>query len=349
MMTPVGSLPSLPLLADTSLVPATEFALTVPENQLAEFATLRRGSILSAVVRFRGDEILLAVGDRFFTANPVPGLEENDAISLLVSQRYPEFILVPLLPATRTVSLRESKRNRPSSNRPALEPPDNAGKPDVLMHLPEMTALRSWLAASGRDQIPADIPQWISLLVRAMRSSGLHYERSLLDQQGIESDDIKRRLLDAMHTTGNRQAADALEELISMQVAAMLAAREGRSLLPFSLPISEPELPPLIVLDSGTDQDGRSRSRARVSVAVPGGGGISIEISETSPGSFRVTAIPTDLETAKQLSENSVSLSERMTAAGLQLDGLAVQVPTMLEFTSAEKPSLSGTLVSILA
>lgn len=349
MMTPVGYLPSLPLLADTSLVPANEFALTVPESQLAEFATLRQGSILSAVVRFRGDEILLAVGDRFFTAKPVPGLEENDAISLLVSQRYPELVLVPLLPATRTMASRESKKNRPSSSPPALEHPDTVGKPDVLMHLPEMTALRSWLTASGREQIPADLPQWVSLLVRAMRSSGLYYERSLLDQQEIESDDIKRRLLDAMHTAGNRQAADALEELISMQVAAMLASREGRSVLPFSLPICEPELPPLIVLDSGTDQGGRSCPRARVSVAVPGGGGISIEISETSPGSFRVTAIPTDLGTARRLSENSASLSERMTAAGLQLDRLVVQVSTMLEFTSTEEPALSGTLVSISA
>ncbi len=98
MLSPVGLPPQAPVPPDTDLVPALDRAIVLPSAG-AGSGTWQAGSLLSASVRHQNDEMILKVGDRFFSTRPIPGVTENSQLSLQVS-RDPagSMMLVPMLP-----------------------------------------------------------------------------------------------------------------------------------------------------------------------------------------------------------------------------------------------------------
>lgn len=98
MLSPVGLPPQAPVPPDHDLVPALDRAIVLP-NAGSGSGTWQAGSLLSASVRHQNDEMILKVGDRFFSTRPIPGVTENSQLSLQVS-RDPSgsMMLVPMLP-----------------------------------------------------------------------------------------------------------------------------------------------------------------------------------------------------------------------------------------------------------
>ena len=98
MLSPVGLPPQAPVPPDNDLVPALDRAIVLP-NAGSGSGTWQAGSLLSASVRYQNDEMILKVGDRFFSSRPIPGVSENSQLSLQVS-RDPSgsMMLVPMLP-----------------------------------------------------------------------------------------------------------------------------------------------------------------------------------------------------------------------------------------------------------
>jgi hypothetical protein len=98
MLSPVGLPPQAPVPPDNDLVPALDRAIVLP-NAGSGSGTWQAGSLLSASVRYQSDEMILKVGDRFFSTRPIPGVTENSQLSLQVS-RDPtgSMMLVPMLP-----------------------------------------------------------------------------------------------------------------------------------------------------------------------------------------------------------------------------------------------------------
>ncbi|MEN9527771.1 MAG: hypothetical protein RLY56_1722 [Pseudomonadota bacterium] len=98
MLSPVGLPPQAPVPPDHDLVPALDRAIVLPSAG-AGSGTWQAGSLLSASVRHQNDEMILKVGDRFFSTRPIPGVTENSQLSLQVS-RDPtgSMMLVPMLP-----------------------------------------------------------------------------------------------------------------------------------------------------------------------------------------------------------------------------------------------------------
>ena len=98
MLSPVGLPPQMPVPPDADLVPALERAIRVPAATAAA-AQWQAGTTLSAMVRFQNDEMMLRIGEHFFSARPIPGLMENTALSLEVARNADgATMLVPLLP-----------------------------------------------------------------------------------------------------------------------------------------------------------------------------------------------------------------------------------------------------------
>jgi len=106
MLSPVGLPPPLPLPRDPELVAATERAIAVPTSIDAS-ARWEVGSVLSASVRFQDDEMLLKVGDHFFSSRPIPGVSEYSRLSMQVARDMSGALtLVPLLPLAGTAVAR---------------------------------------------------------------------------------------------------------------------------------------------------------------------------------------------------------------------------------------------------
>lgn len=102
MLSPVGLPPPLPLPRDPELVAATERAIAVPTS-IGASARWEVGSVLSASVRFQDDEMLLKVGDHFFSSRPIPGVSEYSRLSMQVARDMSGALtLVPLLPLAGT-------------------------------------------------------------------------------------------------------------------------------------------------------------------------------------------------------------------------------------------------------
>ncbi len=106
MLSPVGLPPPLPLPRDPELVAATERAIAVPTS-IGASARWEVGSVLSASVRFQDDEMLLKVGDHFFSSRPIPGVSEYSRLSMQVARDMSGALtLVPLLPLAGTAVAR---------------------------------------------------------------------------------------------------------------------------------------------------------------------------------------------------------------------------------------------------
>lgn len=106
MLSPVGLPPQLPSPPDPELVLAMDRAISIPSS-VGDAARWQAGSILTASVRFQNDELLLKVGDHFFTSRPIPGVSEYSRLSMLVARDMSgDLSLVPLLPLAGTAIAR---------------------------------------------------------------------------------------------------------------------------------------------------------------------------------------------------------------------------------------------------
>ena len=115
MLSPVGLPPPLPLPRDPELVAATERAIAVPAS-VGAAGRWEVGSVLTATVRFQNDEMLLKVGDHFFSSRPIPGVSEYSRLSMQVARDMSGALtLVPLLPLAGTSVARIGGTPSPSA------------------------------------------------------------------------------------------------------------------------------------------------------------------------------------------------------------------------------------------
>jgi len=273
MLSPVGLPPQAPVPPDGDLAPALERAIVLPQAG-AGAGTWQAGTMLSATVRFQNDEMLLKVGDRFFSTRPIPGLAENSSITLQVA-RDPtgSLMLVPMLPlagklaariagappvvrdmtialargegvmAARTAAVVTSIASRP--------PPSPAGAVQTLAaRLEPPRSLAEWVMqsaaavnSSGSGEVAAisrGVAGWVQALTIALSQSGLFYEAKLKERRNVAPIDLKRQLLnviDLQPRTAAAQAAwAALDELVGFQSAANMAHQTGGCCYSFVMP-----------------------------------------------------------------------------------------------------------------
>ena len=166
MLSPVGLPPQAPVPPDNDLVPALDRAIVLP-NAGSGSGTWQAGSLLSASVRYQNDEMILKVGDRFFSSRPIPGVTENSQLSLQVS-RDPSgsMMLVPMLPLAgrsmariggsppvvrnMTVALAGGNEIAPADGATAMTtvratPPSTLGVQSLAAKLEPPRALADWL------------------------------------------------------------------------------------------------------------------------------------------------------------------------------------------------------------
>ncbi len=166
MLSPVGLPPQAPVPPDNDLVPALDRAIVLP-NAGSGSGNWQAGSLLSASVRYQNDEMILKVGDRFFSSRPIPGVTENSQLSLQVS-RDPSgsMMLVPMLPLAgrsmariggsppvvrnMTVALAGGNEIAPADGATAMTtvratPPSTLGVQSLAAKLEPPRALADWL------------------------------------------------------------------------------------------------------------------------------------------------------------------------------------------------------------
>jgi len=274
MLSPVGLPPQAPVPPDGDLVPALERSIVLPKAG-AGAGTWQAGSMLSATVRLQNDEMLLKVGDRFFTTRPIPGVSENSNLTLQVA-RDPtgSLMLVPMLPlagkaAARiagappvvrdmTIALASAPQVMAATKASAVvtpiaprPPPISTGAVQTLaQRLEPPRSLADWLmqsmasvqgsASTETATISRGVAGWVQALTIALSQSGLFYEAKLKARKPVPPIDLKRQLLNFIdmqpRTAGAHSAWAALDELVGMQSAANLAHQAGGCCYSFVLP-----------------------------------------------------------------------------------------------------------------
>lgn len=238
MLSPVGLPPQAPVPPDNDLVPALDRAIVLPTAGSGA-GTWQAGSLLSASVRYQNDEMILKVGDRFFSSRPIPGVTEGAQLTLQVS-RDPSgsMMLVPMLPlagktASRiagappvvrgmTVALAGSGEIAPTAKStgpievraPAtqrslslqtlaarLEPPHS-----LLGWVRQSATLLAGSAATGAAAaspeaapVTSGVTGWLQAVTASFVQSGLFYEAKLKDRRQIPVNDVKRQLLELIY------------------------------------------------------------------------------------------------------------------------------------------------------
>jgi len=234
MLSPVGLPPQLPAPPDPELAPAMDRAISVPAV-VGAAARWEVGSVLTATVRFQKDELLLKIGDHFFSSRPIPGVSEYSRLSLQVARDLSgQLSLVPLLPLAGKAMARiggaptASGRITGDADTAEILPPvaslpsTSARAPTVRavgspvrnlsarLHLP--SSLAGWLlgsmassgaagatsAAAAGEVSPAggSVSSWIQALASTLSQSGLFFESQLRDRRTVPLADLKRRLLE---------------------------------------------------------------------------------------------------------------------------------------------------------
>ncbi|MFM8480459.1 MAG: hypothetical protein ACKOCF_04590 [Gammaproteobacteria bacterium] len=234
MLSPVGLPPQLPAPPDPELAPAMDRAISVP-GVVGAAARWEVGSVLTATVRFQKDELLLKIGDHFFSSRPIPGVSEYSRLSLQVARDLSgQLSLVPLLPLAGKAMARiggaptASGRITGDADTAEILPPvaslpsTSARAPTVRavgspvrnlsarLHLP--SSLAGWLlgsmassgaagatsAAAAGEVSPAggSVSSWIQALASTLSQSGLFFESQLRDRRTVPLADLKRRLLE---------------------------------------------------------------------------------------------------------------------------------------------------------
>lgn len=145
-----------------------EHALSIT-SAAGDSARWQVGSILTASVRFQQDELLLKVGDHFFSSRPIPGVSEYSRLSLLVSRNMSgELSLVPLLPLAGKAIARVGGAP-PSIDRIAPEGDTlevaGATVAAIPLLLPRAPAVRlpanAVRSLSARLHLPASLASWL--------------------------------------------------------------------------------------------------------------------------------------------------------------------------------------------
>lgn len=200
--------------------------------------------MLSATVRYQDDEMVLRVGDHFFSSRPIPGVSEYSRLSMQVARDMSGVLtLVPLLPLAGTSVARiggsPSPAARVAASEPVLAgdaepvvettvlphavPPLLRGRIDPVrslsarLHLPR--ALAGWLmgpdgpqssvAAAGMSSAPTatGLAGWMQSLALSVSQSGLFFESQLRERRTVPPADLKRRLLEFIASRGGESPA----------------------------------------------------------------------------------------------------------------------------------------------
>ena len=181
MLSPVGLPPPLPLPRDPELVAATDFAIAVPKSVGAS-GRWEVGSVLTANVRFQDDEMLLKIGDHFFSSRPIPGVSEYSRLSMQVARDLSGALtLVPLLPLAGTAVARIGGTPPPGSLVKAGEVVSSEETAKVLETMASpiaaLTAPRVGLSPvrslSGRLHLPSSLATWLLSTASASSASGV--------------------------------------------------------------------------------------------------------------------------------------------------------------------------------
>ena len=276
MLSPVGLPPPLPLPRDPDLVAAADRAIAVPAS-VGAAARWEVGSVLTASVRFQNDEMLLKVGDHFFSSRPIPGVSEYSRLSMQVARDMSGALtLVPLLPLAGTAVARIGGVPSPSARvaaeaaaiddtvsineTPLLFAAPVVPRPDTnpvrslstRLHLP--SSLVGWsLSAEGTTAAAsttsttgatgAGLATWMQSIAASLSQSGLFFESQLRERRPIPIADLKRRLLEFIETRREGPAAasawSALDDLVGLQSAATAAHRSGGTVYSFVFPSPE--------------------------------------------------------------------------------------------------------------
>jgi len=247
MLSPIGLPPQLPAPPDPELAPAMDRAISVPSS-VGAAARWEVGSVLTATVRFQKDELLLKIGDHFFSSRPIPGVSEYSRLAMQVARDLSgQLSLVPLLPLAGKAMARiggaptASGRITGDADTAELLPPvaslpstsvrapavRASGSPvrnlAARLHLP--SSLAGWLlgsmassassgatsvaAAAGVSPTGASVASWMQALASTLSQSGLFFESQLRDRRAVPLADLKRRLLEIIEA---RQAGVSSSE-----------------------------------------------------------------------------------------------------------------------------------------
>jgi len=227
----------LPPPPDPELVVATDRAVSVPAA-VGAAARWEVGTVLTATVRYQKDEMLLKVGDHFFSSRPIPGVSEYSRLSLQVSRDLSGALtLVPLLPLAGAAVARiggapppaggvgagavlsaESAEVVAETTTPLVttSPRLVGGSPlrNLSARLQLPNSLASWLfgtmgsgggsaainAVSAAPPSGAGLAGWMHSLATTLAQSGLFFEAQLRDRQPVPTMDLKRRLLEIIES-----------------------------------------------------------------------------------------------------------------------------------------------------
>jgi len=380
MLTPIGTAPNLPSMQDKELVPAVDLAVSVPASVAGQWSAT--GRLMGTVVRVQSDEMVFKVQDHFFTTRPIPGVVENYQLSLQVSQSGGQTMLVPLLPLAGQVVARAT--GAPSSvlleDMPNIGPvllQNAVSKPEqVMRHLSNRLdapgAIADWLhntalntqqavEAQQRTGMPTTIDQWVSLLTQGLSQSGLFYEAQLAAKNPIPVNDLKRQLLSIINQPFNKptgregaeqelqeamrqDALSALDDLISLQGAAVVAHRLGGACYSFVMPAPDqqgswwmtltldPPKQPLVRAkqhkedseDHASQEERSSRWQVKLGGIDLPFGDLDIRIDQYQNQSLSVTLVTPDEGQAKRLASHRGELADSLDQAGLSLSQFEV-------------------------
>ena len=180
MLSPVGLPPPLPLPRDPELVAAAELAIAVPKS-IGTSGRWEVGSVLTANVRFQNDEMILKIGDHFFSSRPIPGVSEYSRLSMQVARDLSGALtLVPLLPLAGTSVARIGGAPSPA----ALTMTSEVAHSDETAKAFETTGLsvaglmsprvgmNPVKALSGRLHLPSSLAGWLLSPDGVLGSSG---------------------------------------------------------------------------------------------------------------------------------------------------------------------------------
>jgi hypothetical protein len=354
--------PQLPVAPDADLVPVMERSVALPPDAEAS-GRWRVGAVFAATVRFEKGELVFAIGDRFFSTRPIPGLVENSRLALQVARDASgSLVLVPLLPLAGRALARIGGVGSNKAVAPVAATPVRSSVPGAVLASPVAAlaarlevpgALSNWLlerVSSGAIQtaVPAypelsvsdGISGWMQSVAVALSQSGLFYESKLKAKARVSVDDLKLKLLsESQGAEGelSTRAWSALDDLVRMQSAAVIAQQAGGSCYSFVVPAGADGSGWWITMQrdasqqqsSGDDEDAAQEGPWQMrltSLHLPHGD-MEIRIRQTSTVGVAITLMTRRAELAERFESGVPELSSRLELAGLNLSSWNVGDP----------------------
>ena len=362
MTTPVGMGPQLPVAPDADLVPVMERSVALPPDAEAS-GRWRVGAVFATTVRFQEGELVFALGDKFFSMRPIPGLVENSRLALQVARDASgTLVLVPLLPLAGRALQRIGGVAGSSSVGSVVATQVQASVPTLVSANPVSAlasrlelpaALSQWLfkrVASGaspsvtpaypESSVEEGIGGWMQSVAMALSQSGLFYESRLKAKAKVPTDDLKRQVLfesqgEELELSGT--AWSALDDLVRMQSAATIAQQAGGTCYSFVVPTGHGGEGWWITLQRNPDREQSAQDED--DAAANGGwqmrltslhlphGDLEIRIRQTSEAGVAVTLMTRKAEVAERFEGGVPELSSRLELAGLSLSSWTIADP----------------------